>query len=686
MFKAPKTSTLLNWIYEAQTASIQWRAESWVDCAMHDGEMWSTKGLEDAAEISIDPITVNRIFPTVQLLKGSQMTSQLDIIAKGRSGVDTDLGNVVTEGIKYVTDQNGGDFIVSQAFSNSIVPGIDYIGVGVNHDPRKEPIQLKARDWKTVWVDPFGDPWLNPDITRYMFFARWMDLETLKAAFPKHFREIEEQFNEFAGDTGGDTTSFYMDEATEIEMDRRSMSSAAWIKTDRQRCRPVEIWFPVWEPGIFALFADGNVIEIVDCMSPQEQMMVIEQSQRIVKAVVQKMWWSVLFGNVELARCRSQLGHDRFPLVPFIGYLDRFNLPYGVPRQIRGQNIEVNKRRSMALAMLYKRRVMAENDVVDTPAQLDELYVEANKLDGFMRVKPGAMGRIKAEDHLAKLGAQLEMMNMSEREISEISGANNEMMGYGSNARSGTAINARQAQGSTITAPLFSNLRRSLKMLGELVVAEMQEFWVQEKVIRITDSFTGVDRFVALNKQDEGGKIQNNITTGIYDIVVTLAPNSDTTREQHMNLITEWMKKAPPEVLPYLFLLSLELSGVPNKDKLIARMQPVMGIEPGTEDMSASELRQHALEKAEGAAQEAAKQARLVEQEFRLKLKNDAAETEETIADAKQKHADAQKKLMEAEKLKAEIASLQFESGFNLGVQSVEQKGVPQNNELSTNP
>ena len=668
---APKTSTLLNWIYEAQTASIQWRAESWLDCAMYDGDMWSAEDLKNAEDISIDPITVNRIFPTVELLKGSQMTNQLNIIAKGRSQEDTELGNIITEGIQYVIDQNGGNEIISDAFAKAVVPGIDYIQVGLNHDPRREPIQLKLRDWKTVWTDPFGDPWLDPAVTRYLFFARWMDIETLKAAFPKHLRDIEAQYQEFAGDTGGDTVSFYMDEATEIEMDRRSLSSAAWIKTDRKRCRPVEIWFPVWEPGIFAIFKDGKVVEITDDMPPSEQLAAVENAQRIVRAVVQKMWWAVLFGNVELARSRSCLGHDRFPVVPFIGYLDRFNLPYGVPRQIRGQNIEVNKRRSMALAMLYKRRITAENDVVDTPEQLDELYVEANKLDGFMRVKPGALGRIKAEDHLSKLGAQLDLMQLSEKEIAEISGANFEMMGYGSNARSGTAITARQNQGATITAPLFSHLRRSLKMLGELVVSEMKEFWREEKILRITDNLTGTDKFVALNQVTDDGRIQNNISQGVYDIVISEAPKSDTVREQNMIMLAEWMKKAPPEVLPYIFLLSLEMSGVPNKDKLVARMQPVLGIEPGTERMTAEELRQLAAEKAQAAAEEAAKQAALAEQDAIAKIKSEEADAQETMAEAQKKMAEAEKIKIEAEQLKTELEQMHFQAGFNLGMNAV---------------
>jgi hypothetical protein len=136
------------------------------------------------------------------------------------------------------------------------------------------------------------------------------------------------------------------------------------------------------------------------------------------------------------------------------------------------------------------------------------------------------------------------------------------------------------------------------------------------------------------------------------------------------------MKRASPEVMPYLFLLSLEMSQVPNKDKLIARMQPVLGIEPGTENMSAEELRQHAVEKAEGAAQEAAKQAQLAEAEFNAKLEGEQADTKETLADAEKKLAEAQKALVEADKIKAELSAMQFQAGLQFGQSAVDGGGL----------
>lgn len=656
MSKAPDINTMLAWIYEAQTASKEWRAESWRDSEMYDGHQWSATELAAAEDISVDPITVNKIFPTIELVKGTQSLNQLSIVAKGRTQEDSETGNIMSESIQYVLDQNGGQGMISNAFGTSIVPGIDYLQVGVNPDPRKERLQVKGRDWKTCWVDPFGDPWLDPTLTRYMFFARWLDMETLKAAFPEKAKEIGEQFSDLSGDNR-DSASFMMDEATDIEMARQGLSSGAWVQTERKRCRPVELWFPCWEQSIFALFPDGRVVELDDKANPQEQYQIIQEAQQVVKATVQKMWTATIFGRLMLVQRKSELNHDNFPVVPFISYLDRFNLPYGVPRQIRGQNIEVNKRRSMALAMLYKRRLTIESDIVDTPEELDSVFVEANKLDGVVKIKPNMMNSIKAEDHMDKIGAQINLMQMSENEIQQISGANDESMGYGSNAVSGKAIEKRVERGATITAPLFGNLRRSLKMLGELVVAGVQNEWTHEKVLRITDNLSGAEKFIVLNERTPEGTIKNNICQGRYDLVVSDAPQTDTVREKNMEMMIAWIQKSPPEIIPHLIQMAMELSDIPNKDKLLERLKPILGIDPGTEDMTADEIKQHALEQMEAHAAEQAEQAKVAKQLQEFEMEQQALENQKLAVSI-----EAEK--LEVDKGRAELEAVQMQSGF----------------------
>ena len=78
------------------------------------------------------------------------------------------------------------------------------------------------------------------------------------------------------------------------------------------------------------------------------------------------------------------------------------------------------------------------------------------------------------------------------------------------------------------------------------------------------------ERFVTVNQKvlGESGdvvEIHNDITQGMYDVIVSDAPATDSVREQNMNLLIEWCKQSPPEVIPYLMGMAMEMSNLPKR-------------------------------------------------------------------------------------------------------------------------
>ena len=349
----------------------------------------------------------------------------------------------------------------------------------------------------------------------------------------------------------------------------------------------------------------------------------VRKAQEVVQAVVPHIYVCTFVGDLELHHDRSPFNHDVYPMVPFIGYLDRYNCPYGVPAQVEGQQEEVNKRRSMALALLQKRRVIVESDAVQGgQTELELLYREANKLDGFMVVKPNKMNAVKVMEDVELFPPHVNLMDRSSTEIQEIAGTNAEFSGYESNARSGVAIDKRMQQSATVIAPLFDNLRRSQKILGYQIGSNMQQFWTKEKVLRVTDRLTGADRFVALNQVvDQGGgmvSVKNDITQGKYDYVVTEIPRTDTIRELYLNMIIEWVKRTPPEAVPVLLTVAFEIADLPNKDKILAKIKPMLGVDPREEQMDPEQVKQKAIQELEAQQQSAAEAAKLTKQGVEL--------------------------------------------------------------------
>jgi len=493
-----------------------------------------------------------------------------------------------------------------------------------------------------------------------------MDLAALQAMFPARDRELRDYFADLSGGMKSEWNSIFDDEATQVEDEARTLSGADWADGQRQRVRPAEMWYTVFDKAWFAKFADGRVIELSNDLPPMEQYQVIQQAQEVVAATIRRVRVATFLGDIILQDLPSPYPHDQFPFIPFIGYLDRYKHPYGVPRQIRDQDIEINKRRSMAMALLSKRRTTVESDAASNKEALQDIYNEANKPDGFVVVTPGGINKIRIEEHQNLAASQVSILQQSEAEIQQISGANAEQMGYQSNAESGRAIEKRQVQGATITASLFSNLRRSTKMLGEQIVSLIQGSWTGEKILRVTDRLTGAEKYVAINEQDETGEVKHNITQGRYDLVVSDAPQSDTVRERNIELIIEWVKKSPPEVIPQLMQLAFEMSNIPNKEQLLAKIKPLLGANPAEEDMSAEEIKQQAIQQLEAQKQAQAAMAEVEQKRMQLELDKMDAENQKIRAETAKiiKLADIDREKLKVEKGRLELDS--FKTGYEM--------------------
>ena len=639
--------TLNVWVQEAQWAAREWREQSWRCSEMYDGgkAQWTQADYDAAIDAGIDPVTINRTFPAVNLLLGYEVINKYDITAKARTIKDNEVSQIMTESIKFIMDQCSGTYLISQAFKDQVIPGFGCLSPTLNTDPRKEKLTLKYRDWKEMWGDPFSPPWWAPETTKYVFQQRWTDLTSVQTMFWEKKDELQDKFNELSGAQSDTYSSFFDDEASYIEENRRQMAGSGWVESKRKRVRPVEMWYPMDERRSFAVFNEGTVVELDD-KELDEQFQIVQQAQKVVVAMVKKMYVCTFIDDLILMHQPSPFPHDEYPFVPFIGYIDRFNTPYGVPKQIMGQDEEVNKRRSMALAFLKSRRVTVEEGVAEDKPGLQRIYEEANKLDGFVVVKKGMINKIEIHEQAELAPSQTAILQQDEREIQEMSGANSESMGYKTPAGSGKALEKKMTQGATTTATLFDNKRRSLHKIGEQVVANVQGFWSAPKVLRITDRLSGAERFVELNQRviGEGNKItvRNNITQGKYDTVISDQPQSDTIREQNMNLVIEWVKKSPPEIIPHLMSMAFEMSNIPNKDMLLAKIKPLLGGNFEEEDLTPEEIKENAKKQMAMAQKKQQEAERLQKAGIHLELSNKElenikikAEIQKILVDAK---------------------------------------------------
>jgi len=633
-------NTLLGFVQEASQIHEGWRAKAWEAAEFLDGKQWNDADLARLKQKGISPLTINRVFPILNLLHGHYILNQTDIVAKGRTKDDNELGQVMSEGIQFVSDQSKGPQRMSRAFKHQITTGFGCLGIGYHNDPRKEKITITSYPWYGVWWDPYASPWMDKDDCRYVFSAEWTDLEQLVALFPNKEKEIKDRYatlslNSFVPDV--------YDEGSQVEEYKKYLSSGNWVSNDanRQRVRPIEMWYTKIDKGFFAIMPNGRVIDLDTLENDNVQYQIIMQSKEVVTANVKKMRVATFLDTLLLQDCASPYIHDEFPFVPFVGYEDRYNLPFGVVQQVKEQQVEVNKRRSMALSLLSSRRIKMEKGAAEDE---NRVYEEANRQDGFIVMKKGKLGAIEIEEMANLAPTQMDMLQHSEREIQEISGANDDSLGYDSPSRSGVALEQKKQSSATITASLLENAKYSQQIMGERVAALIQDNWTDEKVLRITDRVTGAEKFVTVNErfyEDSQINVRNDITQANFDIVISSRPMTDTMREKNSELIFAAINKAPPEAVGPLLNLALEISDIPNKDLLLQQVRAATGVSNIDDDLTQEQREEKNKAEALQAQEEEQKQTAQQDQMIALEQDEIASKSELNRAKAASELASA---------------------------------------------
>ena len=633
-----KQETLINWVIKAYDEHRQWRLDSFEDYAFRDGVHWSPEAYQALIDKGVTPLVINRIFPQINLVYGYYVNNQRDIVAKGRTFDDVELSQIMSEAIAHVMDQYDGKALQQDAFLDQIITGIGYLGIDYNSDPREETVEVYSLPWQTVWWDPAVPPKFKPELCKYVFTADWKDLSDVQRLFPHKAQELEELAGQYYANEYITNALDVGDPAVFIE-DERLRNTHLWYGNDN-RVRPVEMWFPEYERSDFLVQPDGHVIDLRGRDDLQ-----LPADAHIVVADVPRMKHVIFIDQIELLSEDTPFSHDKYPVVPYVCYLDRFGRPFGIPRMLKEQNMEVNKRRSMALSLVNNRRVFIEEG-----AATDNMtaYREANRADGFVQLKNGRLNSIRVEELANLAKPQIDLMHISEKEIQDIAGTNQEVMGSDPTGQSKEALELRQHFSLVKLASVFENANLAQKQLGILLVAGIQDTWVTEKVLRLTDSLTGLERYVRINQQTENGYL-NDITQVKHDVVVASKPITDTLREKNLELLFAAINSSPKEVVPSLLAIAFELSDLPNKNALLDQVRQALNVPEVNMSLSPRERAQLLLEKQQAAQAEQAEEKQRLNDLHALEVAEKQASIQKIQADTRAIGAATQKTVTEAE-------------------------------------
>src|SRR5262245_22601251 len=388
----------------------------------------------------------------------------------------------------------------TQMMNTTSMPGIGHNGGPPLEEPQQPDLDVTFQvvDNDGFFYDPRSFKHDFSD-ARFMGVGKWVDQELLQELMPQ------------SADVIG--AGAYRDTDLTSNSDR----DARWFMDngDFTQIRLVDIWYRQGRGWVWALFTGGE--KLMEGPSP----FVDEYGDTICKYLM----------------FSAAVDHDG----------DR----YGFPRNLQSAQDEINQRRSKALHELNNRRIRATKAAI-ADNNVEALRREAAKADGIL-LSHTSIDEIQFDDQAkqAQVMGHLEFLREAKSEIENF-GPNPAVLGdAGIGARSGRAIQLLQQAGIAELGPYMTNLRSWKVRLYTALFNVAQQYWTQERWIRVTDK-QGQQQFVGINVQgtDEMGMPQtiNPIGELDVDIILDEGPDSVTIMQDTYDALSQ----ALPSIAPML--------------------------------------------------------------------------------------------------------------------------------------
>ena len=506
----------------------------------YDGKQWTREEIATLKQRGQAPIVFNRIKRKVDSILGVERNRRTDPKAYPRTPKDEQSADIVTQALRFVSDQTRLNNIFSGAFECGMIEGAGACEV-IMDGP--EDIKVNLIPWDEFIFDPRSSRHDFSD-ARYLGVLKWMDADDAVALYPDKAKEIE------ASITGAEK-AFVADQSVEDKP-----SSGTWIDRKRRRVQVCQLYYKQGAEHMYAVVVGG--VLIMDGPSYY----------------------------------RDEKGKTVCPIEAFSAYVDRENARYGVVADMRGPQDEINHRRSKAVHFLHSRRVMAQQGAVADVAQAKR---EIARPDGWVEVvDPQA---VQVLDTAQETTGNLNMLQEAKAEI-DLLGPNNALQGKGTEDQSGRAIIAQQQAGLAELAPLYDRFNDFKLRVYRATWARIKQFWKAPKWIRITDDqqatqFIGLNQVEGIDPMTMQPQVSNPVAQMDVDVILETGPDTVTLQSEEFEQLAQILPQLAALPPPYALAL-IEASSLPAQRK--KKMQDLIGGQGQQQDPEAMMMQKRAAE------------------------------------------------------------------------------------------
>jgi hypothetical protein len=355
-------------------------------------------------------------------------------------------------------------------------------------------------------------------------------------------------------------------------------AESALFWSDRDGVRVSHYWRKVPVTKRLGLTQGGETVDVTKMDDLMKRMMGVVK-ERDCEAYKIEMF--VVSGS-EVLEGPYEWAGKYFPHIPVIGSeipVENGVYRYGTIRFARDPQQLYNYSRTAAAESIA---MAAKSPYIGTAKQIakfQEMWNTANTENRpYLLYEPDPLhpGPPKREPPADVPMAHINEAQTAAEDMKGTTGIYDASLGGKSNETSGVAINQRQVQGDTANYHYADNLQRSLEYCGRVLIDLIPKVYDNERVIRILGD-DEAEEFVPINRvvmgQDGVPVVMNDLSTGRFDIRVTIGRSAATKRLETAQFMSEFVKQLDPNQRLAVMDLVAQNIDAPGAEEIAKRLR-----------------------------------------------------------------------------------------------------------------
>lgn len=423
----------------------------------------------------------NLINRTLQMISGYQRRNRKSTVVIPIISPMQKTADQLTKCLYHVHNKCGAYQTISDAFElGALTQGMGLVSIfkDMTDDPISGDIRMRFVDFKSVLIDPF---------------FRQHDLSDCRFIWTRQFFDRNEAatiYSQFADEilalpkgTYRDDKFYYMPEVYQIQFPNLIAFDEYWYLTTREATFVIDK--ETEETQEFDGDEEDLRVAIKDLYARQPE---LKNRLKVIKHPKPTVRRTIILNDRVMVDEPDPYKTDRYPYVPFLGYFTP-DSPYyaykfrGVVRDMRDAQYLFNRRKVTDLDILEAQQqgLKVKKGALVTPE--DAL----NQGNGrVLTIDPQfQMSDVEQMQIIPPAPTMIQMEEMLKQTMTEISGANEELLGSAIDEKAGILSMLRQGAGLTTLQKLFDQCDEAQKNIGDIIVRMIQKNWTYGKVKQV---------------------------------------------------------------------------------------------------------------------------------------------------------------------------------------------------------